>query len=149
MPNCMIKKEKTATFFFLHLRHTCRHLPLQAGAHSQWHCVAVLCPHTLCLYKRQKSSKERPLILLSCHCKKQVSISQWSIGHSEQARKLTSTLLGFDQPGGTVHADNQTACDFGVKRAAMARFVHTQDALDPRHHFVRGRVGWLVKVNET
>lgn len=57
--------------------------------------------------------------------------------------------MGFDQPGGTVHADNQTACDFGVKRAAMARFVHTQDALDPRHHFVRGRVGWLVKVNET
>lgn len=63
--------------------------------------------------------------------------------------RLTGTLLRFDQSRCSVDADNQTACDLRVQGPAVARLLHPQDALDPRHHFVRRRIRRFVQVNKT
>jgi len=60
---------------------------------------------------------------------------------------LARTLLRLDQPRGAIDAHDQTACDFGIKSAAVARLLNTEDALDPRYNFMRGRIGGFVEVD--
>ena len=62
---------------------------------------------------------------------------------------LAGTLLGFDETGGTVDTDNQTAGDFGVEGAGVAGLVDAEDALDPGDDFVGGGIGGLVEVDHT
>lgn len=49
---------------------------------------------------------------------------------------ITCTLLGLDQPGGSVDADDQAARDLRVKRAAVTRLLDSKDPPDPRHDLV-------------
>lgn len=62
---------------------------------------------------------------------------------------LAGTLLGFDEAGGSVDADDEVAGDFGVEGTAVSGFFDTEDALDPCDNLVGGRVGGLVEVEDT
>jgi len=43
---------------------------------------------------------------------------------------FTSTLLGLDQAGGTVNADDETASDLGVKSTAVTSLVASRESID-------------------
>lgn len=60
----------------------------------------------------------------------------------------TGALLGFDQSRGSIHTDDQTACDLRVKCPAVTRLLHPQDPPDPRHDLVRRRVRRFVQVDK-
>jgi hypothetical protein len=60
---------------------------------------------------------------------------------------LARGLLRLDEARGAVDADDEAARHLGVERAAVARLVDAQDALDPGHDLVRGGVGRLVEVD--
>lgn len=62
---------------------------------------------------------------------------------------LTGTLLGLDQAGGAVDADNQTSSDLGIEGTGVTSTLATENALDPGDDFVRRRVGRLVEVDHT
>jgi hypothetical protein len=62
---------------------------------------------------------------------------------------LTGTLLGLDQAGGAVNADNQTSSDLGIESTGVTSTLATENALDPGNDFVRRGVGRLVKVDDT
>ena len=62
---------------------------------------------------------------------------------------FTSRLLGFDETGGIINACNQAASDFGIESTRVACLFNFEDFLDPSNNFVRGRVGWFVKVDDT
>lgn len=49
---------------------------------------------------------------------------------------ITCTLLGLDQPGGSVNADDKAARDLRVKRAAVTSLLDSKDPPDPRHDLV-------------
>lgn len=53
---------------------------------------------------------------------------------------LTGALLGLDESGGSVNANGETARDFGVQGAAVARLFALEDATNPGDDFVGGRV---------
>lgn len=62
---------------------------------------------------------------------------------------LSGALLGLDQAGGTVDADDETASDLGVEGAAVAGLLDAQDTLDPGDDLVRRGVRGLVEVDDT
>jgi hypothetical protein len=62
---------------------------------------------------------------------------------------LTSTLLGLDQTGGAVNADDQTSSDLGIESTGVTSTLATENALDPGDDFVRRGVRGLVKVDDT
>jgi len=62
---------------------------------------------------------------------------------------LTGTLLGLDQAGGAVNADNQASSDLGVEGAGVTGLLDTENAADPGDDLVGGRVGGLVQVDDT
>lgn len=43
----------------------------------------------------------------------------------------------------------QDTCDLGIQRAAVAGFFNAEETADPGDHFVAGRIGRLVKVDDT
>ena len=61
---------------------------------------------------------------------------------------LAGALLGLDEAGGAVDADDEVAGDFGVEGAAVAGLFDAEDALDPGDDLVGGRVGGLVEVED-
>nr|CAB3455082.1 unnamed protein product [Digitaria exilis] len=61
---------------------------------------------------------------------------------------LPGALLRLDEARGAVDADDEVAGDLGVERAAVAGLLDAEEALDPGHHLVGGRVGWLVEVDD-
>ena len=62
---------------------------------------------------------------------------------------LTSGLLGLDESGGVVDANDEATSDLGVQSTGVTSLVHVEDLLDPSDDLVRGGVGWLVKVDDT
>jgi hypothetical protein len=50
---------------------------------------------------------------------------------------FTSSLLGFDQTGGTVDTDNQTSSDLGIKGTGVTSLLNAKDAANPSDDFVR------------
>jgi len=44
---------------------------------------------------------------------------------------LSGTLLGLDETGGAVNADNQASSDLGVERSTVTSLLNPQHALDP------------------
>jgi hypothetical protein len=62
---------------------------------------------------------------------------------------LSCTLLALHEAGSAVNADNQTSSDLGVKSSGVTSALNTEHALEPCDDFVRGRVGRLVKVDNT
>ncbi len=50
---------------------------------------------------------------------------------------LPRALLGFDESGSTVDADDETAGDFRVEGAGMTGLVDAEDAFEPGDDFVR------------
>jgi hypothetical protein len=59
---------------------------------------------------------------------------------------LSGPLLGLNQPGGPVDADDETSGDLRVQSSGMSGFLHPQDPLDPGHDFVRTRVSRFVEI---
>jgi len=62
---------------------------------------------------------------------------------------LSSTLLGLDETGGAVNADNQAARDLGIESTTVTSLFTSENALDPSDNLVRGRVRGLVEVDDT
>lgn len=82
---------------------------------------------------------------------------------------LSGTLLGLDEAGSTVNADDEATSNLRIKGTAVAGLLATKDgisncqwankvrrslnvpenSLDPSDDLVTGRVGGLVKVNDT
>ena len=62
---------------------------------------------------------------------------------------LTSTLLGLDETGGTVDADDEAAGNLGVEGTAVAGLLDAEDAAEPRDDLMRRGVGGLVEVDDT
>ena len=62
---------------------------------------------------------------------------------------LTGVLLGLDEAGGAVDADDEGTSDLGVEGTGVASLLALEDALDPRDNLVGGGVGGLVKVDHT
>lgn len=58
---------------------------------------------------------------------------------------LSGRLLGFDETGCAVDADDQDTGDHRVEGARMACFLAAEDALDPCDDFVRAWTRGLVK----
>lgn len=79
---------------------------------------------------------------------------------------LSGALLGLDETGGAVNADDQTSRDLGIQSSRVSSLLNPiplsarlylrvgggrvvpQDALNPGDNFVRGRVRRLVEVND-
>ena len=57
---------------------------------------------------------------------------------------LSGRLLCLDESGGSVNANNETARDFRIERAGMARLFDAEDALDPRDDFMGRWIGGFV-----
>jgi hypothetical protein len=53
---------------------------------------------------------------------------------------LSGTLLRFDESGGSVNTDDETASDFGVKGTRVTGLFATEDSAHPGDHFVGGWV---------
>ena len=64
-------------------------------------------------------------------------------------RGLTSTLLGLDETGCTVNADQETSSDLGVKSTRVTGLLDSQHPPDPSNNLVGRRVGGLVKVDHS
>jgi hypothetical protein len=80
---------------------------------------------------------------------------------------LTGALLGLDETGCTINADNQTTSDFGVEGTTVTGFLDSirilalvsynaslkknipENSLHPCHNLVTGRVRGLVEVDNT
>ena len=62
---------------------------------------------------------------------------------------LTSTLLRLDQARGPVDAHNQAASDLGIQGSTVSGLFTPENLLDPRDDLVGGRVGRLVKVDDS
>ena len=61
---------------------------------------------------------------------------------------FTRRLLGLDQPGGTIYADNKTSRHLRIQGSAVSSLLHLQYPLDPSHDLVRAGVGRFVETNE-
>lgn len=61
---------------------------------------------------------------------------------------LSGSLLGFDEAGGAIDADDEVPGDFGVEGAAVAGLFNAEEALDPGDDLVGGGVGGLVEVED-
>lgn len=79
---------------------------------------------------------------------------------------FSGTLLGFDESRGTIKTDNEAAGDFRVKSPAVSGLVDPgellarqasvvrkesslpQHSLDPCYHFVTGRIGRFVEIDD-
>ena len=53
---------------------------------------------------------------------------------SSLLRRLTSPLLRFDKPGGSVDTNNETSSDFGIQRATVTSFVNSHHSFDPSNN---------------
>ena len=62
---------------------------------------------------------------------------------------FTGTLLGLDQSGGVVDADNKAASDLGVQSSRVASLLDLEDLLDPSDNLMGGWVRWFVKVDNS
>jgi hypothetical protein len=62
---------------------------------------------------------------------------------------LTGSLLGLDQTGGTVNADNQASSDLGIKSSTVTSLLDAENAADPGDNLVGRGVGRLVQVDDT
>lgn len=61
---------------------------------------------------------------------------------------FTGALLGLDEAGGAVDADDEVTGDLGVEGTGVAGFFDAEEALDPGDDLVGGRVGGLVEVED-
>ena len=104
--------------------------------------------HILFACRGQQKSSERGQFSVGLQPHRDASLRHSFITSGVAPLLRTGTLLGLDQPGGALHAHDQTARHFGVQGAAVARLLHPQDPTDPRHHLVGRRVGRLVQVDE-
>lgn len=59
---------------------------------------------------------------------------------------LSGSLLGLDETGGTVNADNETTSDLGIKSTTVAGLLGSEHALDPSDDFVGGGVRGLIEL---
>lgn len=62
---------------------------------------------------------------------------------------LSGSLLGLDKTSGSVDTDNQASGNLRVERSRVTGLLHAENTLEPGNNFVRGRVGGLVKVDNT
>jgi hypothetical protein len=62
---------------------------------------------------------------------------------------FASTLLRLDKPCGSSDADDETASDLGIESAGVAGLLDLENSLDPSDNLVRGRIRWLVYVQNT
>ena len=62
---------------------------------------------------------------------------------------LSGALLRLHETGCAVNADDETACNFGVKSSGVTGLLNTEDATNPGDNFVRGGVCRFVKVDDT
>ena len=62
---------------------------------------------------------------------------------------FAGTLLGFDEPSGSINADNEVASDFRVESTAVTGFLDLEDPFDPSNDLMRRRVSGFIKVNNT
>lgn len=62
---------------------------------------------------------------------------------------FTGALLGFDESGCVVDANNKASCDLWIQGTRVASFLNLEDLLDPCHNLVRRWVGWLVQVDHS
>jgi len=61
---------------------------------------------------------------------------------------LAGTLLGLDEAGGAVDADDEVAGDLGIEGTGVAGLLDAEEALDPGDDLVRGGVSGLVEVED-
>jgi len=61
---------------------------------------------------------------------------------------LTSGLLGLDQTGGAVDADQQTAGDLGIEGTRVTSLLTLEDLLHPGHNLMGRRVDRLVQIDD-
>ena len=62
---------------------------------------------------------------------------------------FASTLLRLDKSRGSTDADDETASDLGIESAGVAGLLDLENSLDPSDNLVRGRIRWLVNVQNT
>ena len=62
---------------------------------------------------------------------------------------FTSTLLRLDKSCGSADADDETASDLGIESSRVTSLLDLENSLDPSDNFVRGRIRWLVNVQNT
>lgn len=62
---------------------------------------------------------------------------------------LSSALLGLDESGGSVNADDQASCDFWIESTTVTSLLHPEHALDPCYDFVARGIRGLVEINHT
>ena len=62
---------------------------------------------------------------------------------------LSGTLLGLDEPGGPVNADDEASGDLRIQSSGMSGLLHAKDPLDPGHDFVRARICRFVEVENS
>lgn len=61
---------------------------------------------------------------------------------------LSGSLLGLDKSRGSVDANDQTSCDFGIESTAVAGLFYAQHALHPGNDLVGGGVRWFVQLHK-
>ena len=62
---------------------------------------------------------------------------------------FTSTLLRLDKSCGSADADDETASDLGIESTRVTSLLDLENSLDPSDNLVRGRIRWLVNVQNT
>lgn len=62
---------------------------------------------------------------------------------------LSGRLLGLNQSGRSVDADDQATGNLGIQRSRVTGLLGSEDSSKPGNDFVGGRVGGLVKVNDS
>lgn len=63
-------------------------------------------------------------------------VLDWTVESDNANVLFAGGLLGFDETGGLLNADDQAAGYLGVKSTRVASFLDTEDALDPGDNFV-------------
>lgn len=61
---------------------------------------------------------------------------------------LSGTLLGLNESRGSVDANDQTSCDFGVESTAVAGLFYTKHALYPGNDLMGGGVRWFIQLRK-
>jgi len=62
---------------------------------------------------------------------------------------FTGGLLGLDESGGVLNADNEASSDLGIESSTVTGLLDFEDLLDPSNDLMGRGVGGLVKVNDT
>lgn len=120
------------------------HVPEPECVHSLSRCAAEQFPHTLYLQHTQRVVR-RLLEFNGSPVIKSTFKINWTVLTSYL---FTSTLLGLDQPGCSIHTDNETTSDFGVKSPTVTRLLYPQNPPDPCNHLMRWWVRWFVQIDE-